>query len=43
MFLSIDVGTPSANLFYKESSNVYEKSLNRMPEIERAKLAIRKC
>jgi outer membrane protein len=38
--LSIDVGTPSANLFYKESSNVYEKSLKRMPEIERAKLAI---
>ncbi len=37
---SIDVGTPSANLFYKNSSSVYNKSLERMPEIERAKLAI---
>jgi outer membrane protein len=37
---SIDVGTPSANLFYKNSSTVYNKSLEKMPEIERAKLAI---
>ena len=37
---SIDVGTPTANLFYKNSSSVYNKSLDRMPEIERAKLAI---
>jgi outer membrane protein len=36
----VDVGTPSANLFYKNSSSVYEKSLDRLPEIERAKLAI---
>ena len=37
---SIDVGTPSSNLFYKNSSSVYNKSLDRMPEIARAKLAI---
>ena len=37
---SIDVGNPSANLFYKNSSTVYNKSLGRMPEIKRAKLAI---
>ena len=36
----INVGTPSANLFYKNSSTVYNKSLDRMPEIARAKLAI---
>ena len=36
----VDVGTPSANLFYKNSTLVYNKSLERMPEIERAKLAI---
>lgn len=36
----IDVGTPSAELFYKNSSTVYEKSLERLPEIARAKLAI---
>lgn len=36
----VDVGTPSANLFYKNSSIVYDKSLANMPEIERAKLAI---
>uniref|UniRef100_UPI003F6C03A4 TolC family protein n=1 Tax=Polaribacter sp. TaxID=1920175 RepID=UPI003F6C03A4 len=36
----IDVGTPSANLFYKTSNSVYNKSLNNMPEIARAKLAI---
>ncbi len=36
----IDVGNPSANLFYKNSTTVYNKSLERMPEIERAKLAI---
>ncbi|ARV06919.1 transporter [Polaribacter sp. SA4-10] len=37
---SIDVGTPSANLLYKNSSAVYDKSLTKMPEIARAKLAI---
>lgn len=37
---SIDVGQPSANLFYSNSSIVYDKSLDRMPEIARAKLAI---
>lgn len=37
---SIDVGQPSANLFYNNSSLVYDKSLDRMPEIARAKLAI---
>ena len=37
---NVDVGTPSANLFYKSSSSVYDKSLDRMPEIERARLAI---
>lgn len=37
---SVDVGTPSSNLFYKTSSTVYDKSLDRMPEIARAKLAI---
>ena len=36
----VDVGTPSANLFYKNSSFVYDKSVDRMPEIGRAKLAI---
>lgn len=36
----INVGTPSANLFYKTSSSVYNKSLETMPEIARAKLAI---
>ena len=36
----VDVGQPSANLFYSNSSMVYDKSLNRMPEIARAKLAI---
>ncbi|WP_298782277.1 TolC family protein [uncultured Polaribacter sp.] len=36
----VDVGTPSANLFYKNSTIVYDKSLDRLPEIERAKLAI---
>lgn len=36
----IDVGTPSSNLFYKNSSSVYDKSLDRLPEIARAKLAI---
>jgi outer membrane protein len=37
---SINLGTPSANLFYKNSNLVYSKSLDRMPEIERANLAI---
>jgi len=37
---SIDVGSPSAILLYKNSDDVFEKSLNIMPEIERAKLAI---
>ena len=36
----VDVGTPKANLFYKTSTTVYEKSLERLPEIARAKLAI---
>ncbi|MCI2229352.1 TolC family protein [Polaribacter sp. MSW13] len=36
----IEVGTPSATLFYKNSNVVYQKSLETMPEIERAKLAI---
>mgnify|MGYP003625568500 FL=1 len=36
----INVGTPSADLFYKNSSSVYEKSLQTMPEIANAKLAI---
>lgn len=36
----VDVGTPTANLFYKTSTTVYEKSLERLPEITRAKLAI---
>lgn len=36
----VDVGTPSADLFYKNANTVYEKSLERMPEIARAKLAI---
>lgn len=36
----IDVGTPSSDLLYKNSSSVYSKSLVRMPEIQRAKLAI---
>ena len=37
---SIDVGTPSSNLLYKSSSIVYNKSLETMPEIARAKIAI---
>ena len=36
----IDVGTPSANLLYKNSNTVYSKSLDRMPEIARAKLGV---
>jgi len=36
----IDVGTPSSVLFYKNSDDVFEKSLKTMPEIERAQLAI---
>lgn len=36
----VDVGTPSSNLFYRSSSLIYTKSLDRMPEINRAKLAI---
>ncbi|MFK8060391.1 MAG: TolC family protein [Polaribacter sp.] len=36
----INVGTPSSNLFYKTSSSVYNKSLDYMPEIARAKLDI---
>ena len=37
---SIFVGVPSSQLLYENSSSVYQKSLNRMPEITRAKLAI---
>lgn len=36
----VDVGTPSMNLFYKTSDQVYNKSLQVMPEITRAQLAI---
>lgn len=36
----IELGSPSANLFYKTSNSVYDKSLERMPEITRAKLGI---
>lgn len=36
----IEVGTPSANLLYTDSKFVYEKSINTMPEIARAKLDI---
>ncbi|WP_439131980.1 TolC family protein [Polaribacter sp.] len=36
----VDVGQPSANLFYNNSNMIYNKSLDRMPEIARAKLAI---
>jgi outer membrane protein len=37
---TIDVGKPSANLFYANSTLVYNKSLDRMPNIASAKLAI---
>jgi outer membrane protein len=37
---SILLGVPSSQLLYENSSSVYQKSLNRMPEITRAKLAI---
>jgi outer membrane protein len=37
---AIIVGTPSSDLLYKNSSSVYDKSVERMPEIARAKLAI---
>lgn len=37
---TIDVGKPSANLFYANSTLVYDKSLDRMPNIASAKLAI---
>ena len=36
----IDVETPSTNLLYANSSSVYKKSLDYMPEIARAELAI---
>ena len=36
----IEVETPSANLLYANSSSVFEKSLDYMPEIARAKLDI---
>jgi outer membrane protein len=36
----IEVETPSANLFYDNSSTVFKKSLNNMPEIASAKLDI---
>ncbi|QOD59962.1 TolC family protein [Polaribacter haliotis] len=36
----IEVGTPSTNLLYTNSSTVYNKSLDYMPEIARAKLDI---
>ena len=37
---TMEVGSPSSDLFYKSSSSVYNKSIDRMPEIIRAKLAI---
>ena len=37
---AIDVISPSSNLFYKNSNFVYNKSIDAMPEIARAKLAI---
>ena len=37
----INVGTPSANLFYENSTTVYDKSIQTMPEIARANLAIK--
>ena len=37
----IEVETPSANLLYANSSSVFEKSLDYMPEIARAKLDIK--
>lgn len=36
----VDVGKPSASMFYKNSNTVYTNSLETMPEIARAKLAI---
>jgi outer membrane protein len=36
----IQVETPSTNLFYENSSTVFKKSLNNMPEIANAKLNI---
>lgn len=36
----VDVGTPSENLFYETSTYIYDKSLDRMPEIARARLAL---
>lgn len=38
---TIDVGNPSANLFYKKSEDVYSKALATRPEIERSLLAIK--
>jgi len=37
---AIIVGSPSSDLLYKSSASVYEKSVDKMPEIARAKLAI---
>lgn len=36
----VDVGSPSENLFYTDSENIYKRSLENLPEIERAQLAI---
>ncbi|MCL7762260.1 TolC family protein [Polaribacter sp. Z014] len=36
----VNVDLPSADLLYKNSNSVYEKSLTKMPEIQRAELAI---
>ena len=36
----VNVQLPSSDLLYKNSSSVYDKSLAKMPEIQRAKLAI---
>ena len=38
--IPMEVDSPSSDLFYKSSSSVYNKSIDRMPEIIRAKLAI---
>lgn len=39
--LAIDVASPSASLLYDDSSAIYEKALQNMPEIERANLDLK--
>ncbi len=36
----VDVGSPSGNLFYTDSEKIFKRSLDNLPEIERAQLAI---